>query len=40
MLKIREANAAFLRGIIFMPYLIFGLVAGALIFVVYHNGYN
>jgi len=30
-LETSEANAAMLRGIIFIPYLIFGLVAGALI---------
>ncbi|MEK5485149.1 MFS transporter [Lysinibacillus sp. FSL M8-0355] len=30
-LETSEANAALLRGIIFLPYLIFGLVAGALI---------
>lgn len=30
-LKTSEANAALLRGIVFIPYLIFGLVAGALI---------
>ncbi|VEB19180.1 permease [Bacillus paralicheniformis] len=30
-LQTSEANAAMLRGIIFIPYLIFGLVAGALI---------
>lgn len=30
-LETNEANAALLRGIIFVPYLIFGLVAGALI---------
>ncbi|UHA76255.1 MFS transporter [Paenibacillus sp. 481] len=30
-LQTSEANAALLRGIIFIPYLIFGLVAGALI---------
>ena len=30
-LQTSEANVAMLRGIIFVPYLIFGLVAGALI---------
>ena len=30
-LQTSEANAAMLRGVIFVPYLIFGLVAGALI---------
>lgn len=30
-LETSEANAALLRGIVFLPYLIFGLVAGALI---------
>lgn len=30
-LKTSDANAALLRGIIFIPYLIFGLIAGALI---------
>ncbi|MBH5317587.1 MFS transporter [Paenibacillus sp. GSMTC-2017] len=36
-LKTSEANAALLRGVIFIPYLIFGLVAGALIDILFRK---